>query len=112
MASPSPSGVGDPPSSRSSRSSAGTTDAVLRNTLRYTISAREYAALHKYILSRSRVLRRATPNPSRVEKALQPPKGSDDYNARTVRHALRVFVGTWLGMKGWDVVAKRMKKEE
>ncbi|WAO86407.1 Hypothetical protein NCS54_00368000 [Fusarium falciforme] len=110
MASPSPSG--DASSSRSSRSSAGTTDPVLRNTLRYTISAREYASLHKYILSRSRVLRRATPNPSRVEKALQPPKGSDDYNVRAVRHALRVFVGTFLGMKGWDVVAKRMKKEE
>ncbi|KAF5012020.1 hypothetical protein FDECE_1904 [Fusarium decemcellulare] len=103
---------GDASSTRSSASSASSTDPVLRNTLRYTISAREYAALHKYILSRSRVLRRATPTPSRVEKTLQPPKGGDDYNARTVRHALRVFVTTWLGMKGWDVVAKRMSKEE
>ncbi|KAM0212724.1 hypothetical protein ACHAPQ_002545 [Fusarium lateritium] len=102
----------DASSSRSSRSSAATTDPVLRNTLRYTISAHEYAALHKYILSRSRVLRRSTPTPNRVEKALQPPKGGDDYNARTVRHALRVFVMTFLGMKGWDVVAKRMSKDE
>ncbi|EGU84639.1 hypothetical protein FOXB_04827 [Fusarium oxysporum f. sp. conglutinans Fo5176] len=84
----------------SSRSSRAVNDPVLRNTLRYTISAHEYAALHKYILSRSRVLRRATPTPNRVEKALQPPKGGDDYNARTVRHALRVFVMTFLGMKG------------
>ncbi|RKL20757.1 hypothetical protein BFJ68_g2757 [Fusarium oxysporum] len=96
----------------SSRSSRAVNDPVLRNTLRYTISAHEYAALHKYILSRSRVLRRATPTPNRVEKALQPPKGGDDYNARTVRHALRVFVMTFLGMKGWDIVAKRMGKEE
>ncbi|KAJ3517496.1 hypothetical protein NM208_g14695 [Fusarium decemcellulare] len=80
---------GDASSTRSSASSASTTDPVLRNTLRYTISARD-----------------------RVEKTLQPPKGGDDYNARTVRHALRVFVTTWLGMKGWDVVAKRMSKEE
>ncbi|CCT70363.1 uncharacterized protein FFB20_05286 [Fusarium fujikuroi] len=99
---------GDASSSRS----RAVNDPVLRNTLRYTISAHEYASLHKYILSRSRVLRRATPTPTRVEKALQPPKGGDDYNARTVRHALRVFVMTFLGMKGWDIVAKRMGKEE
>ncbi|KAI1039395.1 hypothetical protein LB505_002707 [Fusarium chuoi] len=99
-------------SSSSSRSSRAVNDPVLRNTLRYTISAHEYASLHKYILSRSRVLRRATPTPNRIEKALQPPKGGDDYNARTVRHALRVFVMTFLGMKGWDIVAKRMGKEE
>jgi hypothetical protein len=102
----------DASSSRSSRSSAATNDPVLRNTLRYTISAHEYAALHKYIISRSRVLRRSTPTPTRVEKALKPPKGGDDYNARTIRHALRVFVMTFMGMKGWDVVAKRMGKEE
>ncbi|KAF5553333.1 hypothetical protein FMEXI_2467 [Fusarium mexicanum] len=96
----------------SSPSSRAVNDPVLRNTLRYTISAHEYASLHKYILSRSRVLRRATPTPNRVEKVLQPPKGGDDYNARTVRHALRVFVMTFLGMKGWDIVAKRMGKEE
>ncbi|KAF4434783.1 hypothetical protein FACUT_7686 [Fusarium acutatum] len=96
----------------SSRSSRAVNDPVLRNTLRYTISAHEYASLHKYILSRSRVLRRAAPTPNRVERALQPPKGGDDYNARTVRHALRVFVMTFLGMKGWDIVAKRMGKEE
>ncbi|OBS23415.1 hypothetical protein FPOA_03963 [Fusarium poae] len=102
----------DASSSRSSRSSAATNDPVLRNTLRYTISAHEYAALHKYIISRSRVLRRSTPTPNRVEKALKPPKGGDDYNARTIRHALRVFVMTFMGMKGWDAVAKRMGKEE
>lgn len=97
------------PASSSSRAAS---DPVLRNALRYTISAREYASLHKYIISRSRVLRRTTPTPARVEKALQPPKGGDDYNARTVRHALRVFVSTWLGMKGLDVIKKRMGDKE
>lgn len=84
----------------------------MRNALRYTMSAREYASLHKYILSRSRVLRRATPSPSQIEKAMQPSKGKDDYNAKTVRHALRVFVTTYLGMKGWDIIAKRMSDKE
>ncbi|CAM1502442.1 Fc.00g044260.m01.CDS01 [Cosmosporella sp. VM-42] len=98
----------DASSSRRPSSVRSTTDPVLRNALRYTISAREYASLHKYVLSRSRVLRRTTPSPSNVDKALQPEKGKDDYNARAVRHALRVFVTTWLGMKGWDAVAKRM----
>lgn len=92
--------------------SRATNDPVLRNALRYTVSAREYAALHKYILSRSRALRRAAPSPASVEKALQPKKGRDDYNARAVRHALRVFSLTWLGMKGWEAVERRMKNKE
>ncbi|OAQ73591.1 hypothetical protein VFPPC_01271 [Pochonia chlamydosporia 170] len=86
-------------------------DPILRNTLRYTISAREYATLHKYILSRSKALRRAAPTPASVDKALQPQKkGGDDYNAKAVRHALRVFVATMVGMKGWEAISRRMDK--
>jgi hypothetical protein len=92
---------------RSGSVAAAPVDPVLRNTLRYTISAREYAVLHKYMLSRSRVLRRATPSPAAVDKALLPPAG-DDFNARAVRHALRVFAATWLGTKGFETVARRM----
>ncbi|KAG5973045.1 hypothetical protein E4U58_005816 [Claviceps cyperi] len=94
-------------------------DPVLRNTLRYTISAREYAALHKYILSRSRALRRAAPTPAAVDKALQPRRDAghdnststsngDDYNARAVRHALRVFLVALAGSKAWDAVARKV----
>ncbi|KAK2591162.1 hypothetical protein QQS21_011156 [Conoideocrella luteorostrata] len=84
-------------------------DPVLRNTLRYTISAREYATLHKYIISRSKTLRRAAPTPASVDKALQPQKkGGDDYNATAVRHALRVFIATIVGMKGWEAISRRM----
>lgn len=88
------------------------TDPILRNALRYTVSADEYATLHKYILSRSRALRRVAPSPGGVDRALRPRKGRDDYNARAVRHALRVFAATWLGMKGWDTVERRMKNKE
>ena len=84
-------------------------DPVLRNTLRYTVSAREYAALHKYIISRSRTLRRTAPSPASVDKALQPKKQSgDDYNAKAVRHALRVFAAALVGMKGWEAISRRM----
>lgn len=118
-------------------------DAVLRNTLRYTISAREYAALHKYVLSRSRALRRAAPLPATVDKAFLPPPtqqqqkkqqkkktkrqgqgqgqdvgkaaagatGGDDYNARAVRHALRVFAATLVGVKAWEAVMRRLGRQ-
>ncbi|KAM4062818.1 hypothetical protein HRG_007634 [Hirsutella rhossiliensis] len=111
MASPAPSSSGPPPT-RSSSSAAAPVDPILRNTLRYTISAREYAVLHKYILSRSRVLRRNAPGPASVDKALAPARGTEDHNAKAVRHALRVFAATWLGMKGWDVVASRMGNKD
>lgn len=89
------------------------TDPILRNALRYTVSAREYATLHKYILSRSRVLRRAAPSPGSVERALQPRrKGDGDYNARAVRHALRVFVVTLAGVKGCDAVLRMLGRTE
>src|SRR5688572_13480871 len=38
------------------------TDPILQNALRYTISAKEYETLHKYIISRSKVLRRNAPS--------------------------------------------------
>lgn len=99
-------------SSSSSSSPKGYTDPVLRNALRYTVSAQEYAALHKYILSRSKALRRAAPSPTSVDKALRPKKGRDDYNAKTIRHALRMFAATFVGMKGWEAVSKRFSDKE
>lgn len=120
---------------------------ILRNALRYTISAREYALLHKYVISRSRVLRRRAPTVDSVTRMMegdgsgvrQDGKGKakgnatekgkgkagdkpkevatvvDDYNARAIRHALRVFVATGAGMKAWEAVSARFmggKKEQ
>lgn len=91
-------------------------DPILRNTLRYTVSAREYAILHKYLLSRSRLLRRSTPSPAAVDRALAPPPpgpasaaAGHDYNAQAVRHALRVFAATWLGIKGFEALSRRLR---
>ncbi|GKT50096.1 uncharacterized protein ColSpa_10277 [Colletotrichum spaethianum] len=121
--SPRPSGGGPSRAPASSRNSV--TDPILRNTLRYTISAKEYATLHKYVLSRSRLLKRAAPSVTAVERivdgdkpaavrqgANNPPPGAggravDDYNARAVRHSLRVFLGTAMAMKGWALISTK-----
>ena len=97
---------------RRASSAATTVDPVMRNALRYTVSAREYAALHKYILSRSKTLRRAAPTPAAVDKSLAPTdaSASGDYNAKAVRHALRVFAATWVGMKGYGFVKGKISK--
>ena len=115
-----------------------TTDPILRNALRYTISAREYATLHKYVISRSRTLKRHAPSVDTVQRIMDgtPPKskrekrkgegkgceeedkgvvtgadgGADDYNARAIRHSIRVFVATGALIKLWEVVAARVMR--
>lgn len=129
------------------------------------MSAREYALLHRYVLSRSRAVRRRVPAPEkekseggtegeatatkaggnfepapwavspeelrRAESRVVPgsartdgnaggetPRDRDraggagiindeDYNARAVRHAIRVFLLTGTALKAWDLVKKR-----
>lgn len=122
-----------------------TVDPILRNALRYTISAREYEKLHKYVLSRSRLLKKRMPSVNTVENymegtgsrrdsiarddvakgkgkgkgkdkgkeqdAIRDPgrKGGDSFNARAIRHALRVFIATGLGMKTYEMAIARLK---
>lgn len=87
-------------------SAKSTADPILRNAIRYTISAKEYETLHRYILSRSKVLKRNTPSVSRVEKLVERP-GRDDYNAAAVRASLRVFVATSAALKVWGLISER-----
>ncbi|KAL5606823.1 uncharacterized protein BROUX77_004016 [Berkeleyomyces rouxiae] len=114
---------------------SGLPDPILRNALRYTISAREYSTLHKYLLSRSQVLSQSAPTPARVEqmvgsdtaerqkdrmqgKGLVDPNDAEDeaeendYNARAVRHSMRVFVLTGLASKMWDMVMLKLGKKK
>ena len=95
------------PNSNSRISARSTTDPILRNTLRYTISAKEYETLHKYIISRSKVLKRNAPSASKVEK-LVVREGRDDYNAAAVRASLRVFLATGAALKIWGLVKERV----
>ncbi|EGY18573.1 hypothetical protein VD0002_g9952 [Verticillium dahliae] len=111
-------GPSRPPNAPRTLTPKSVSDPVLRNALRYTISAREYATLHKYVISRSRVLRRTAPSVATVEKMVDGDKAgrrsshavppSDGYNTRAIRDALRLFVGTAAGMKTYDVLMKRV----
>lgn len=148
MTSPSPAVVKDgvpppvPPSNRPSASTfaspAASAAVIARNAIRYTVSEREYALLHRYVLARSRALRKRLPVPAStaaeagVESKLAPsstgsaegpsipgkkrppihtmksPLDDGDYNARAVRHAVRVFLATAAAMKAWEMVRRRL----
>lgn len=77
-------------------------DPILRNALRYTLSAKEYETLHQYLISRS--------PPAVRKRAFQPPKYAalvqtkDDYNGAAIRASLRVFIATQTGLKLWDLI--------
>jgi hypothetical protein len=104
MATPTPDGAKP---ARNRVTAKSTTDPVLRNALRYTISAKEYQTLHRYIISRSKVLKRNTPTVSQVEKYVDRP-GRDDYNAAAVRASIRVFLATAAGLKAWAIIKERL----
>ncbi|KAI9051271.1 hypothetical protein LZ554_005372 [Drepanopeziza brunnea f. sp. 'monogermtubi'] len=136
MADHAPGGSKDKEMGRASSgvSAKSTTDPILRNALRYTISAREYETLHRYILSRSKVLKRATPSVARVERletqlrggigASGSPTGTGegghpvvgvggggfgaDYNAAAVRASVRLFVASSAALKVWGLIAERV----
>ncbi|KKA28961.1 hypothetical protein TD95_000913 [Thielaviopsis punctulata] len=127
-----------PPAARPSSpplSKRGLSDPILRNALRYTISAREYSALHRYLLSRSSMLARTAPTPARVEQIVgtdsparqrdcmagkglvdardeEDQREENDYNARAVRHSMRVFILTGVAMKLWDMVLRKISKKQ
>ena len=100
-------------------------EPVARNALRYSMSSREYAALHRYILSRSKLLKRAAPSPGAVERIIDGERAhaarkesrdarvvgaGDDYNTRAVRHAIRVFLATGSLMKLYGIITRRLQK--
>lgn len=109
-------------------SAKSTADPILRNALRYTISSKEYEALHKYVLSRSRTVRRRVPPVNVFEQLVgttRPEGGNDrlhgqptgdkevswlvyrdDNNAAMIRESLRVFVGATLGLKLWSFLRR------
>jgi len=80
-------------------------DPIIRNALRYTISAKEYQLLHQYLLSRAPVVKKRTLNPKRYEAIA---KGPDDYNVAAVRASLRLGLVTFTGLKTWELVATKL----
>ncbi|KAL7622655.1 hypothetical protein AAE478_008168 [Parahypoxylon ruwenzoriense] len=127
------------PRANSKSKPKSTVDPVLRNALRYTISAREYETLHKYVLSRSRLLRKRVPSVSAVERYMDGSSGTrrrsitdrdaarnkakekasggaasrgDTYNTRAIRDSLRVFIATGIGMRAYEMVLARLKAQK
>lgn len=108
MASPEKSDSSKPPKVITERSKAAI-DVTLRNTLRYTISAKEYESLHRYIISRSKILKKNAPTIPQVEKLVERP-GRDDFNTAAVRASLRVFIATGAGLKVWAAISEKFLK--
>ncbi|KAH8598789.1 hypothetical protein B0O99DRAFT_591412 [Bisporella sp. PMI_857] len=96
-----------PPSPASEKrvSAKSTADPILRNALRYTVSAKEYETLHKYIISRSKVLKRNAPSVAKVERIID--GNQSDYNASAIRAATRVFVTSAAALRLWKLVGER-----
>ncbi|KAF2084774.1 hypothetical protein K490DRAFT_8530, partial [Saccharata proteae CBS 121410] len=96
-------------SNASSSGSAGSrpdVDPVLRNALRYTVSAKEYKLLHQYLISRAPpAARKRVPQPRKYEAIV---KSTDDYNASAIRASLRLGVSAYTALKLWDVVTTRL----
>lgn len=111
-------------SSRSSSSSGVSSprppphlDPISRQALRYSLSAREYEQLHAYLISRApKAVQKRAPKPKHFEKLTSDPgtKNSDDpdSNAAALRAALRVFVGVYIGFKGWEVVKRKLAERK
>lgn len=77
-------------------------DPILRNALRYTISAKEYETLHQYLISRGPpAIQRRAPQPPRYSSIVQ---SKNDFNVAAIRAAFRIFVATQTGLKIWDLI--------
>ncbi|KAL5115769.1 hypothetical protein ACEQ8H_006377 [Pleosporales sp. CAS-2024a] len=74
-------------------------NAMVVAVLRYSMSAREYELLHRFLLSRAHAVRRRCPLPAEVGAMCQ-----DDYMAAAVRASTRLGVATTAALKGWECV--------
>ncbi|KAL8659656.1 MAG: hypothetical protein Q9202_007009 [Teloschistes flavicans] len=85
---------------------ASNVDPVLRNALRYTISAKEYKILHEYLVTRSpKALQKRTPTPAKVKSILAT---GDDHHAATIRASLRVLIASQTGLQIWDLITTQL----
>jgi len=101
--------MSDPSSTTSSSSGSSrprNIDPVLRNALRYTVSAKEYKLLHQYLISRApRPVQKRTPAPKRYEDVV---KSTDEYFAAAIRASARIWIGTFTALKLWEVVQEKV----
>ena len=80
-----------------------TTDKPTRPpVLRLLLSPYEYQLLHEYLVGR----RGIRPLETQTQKKDHPSNTHDEFQAATLRSALRVFVATVAGLEGWDMIAR------
>ncbi|KAF2232462.1 hypothetical protein EV356DRAFT_568726 [Viridothelium virens] len=91
--------------SSGSQHSAARADPVLRNALRYTVSAREYELLHRYLISQAPAVKKRSVPPARYEAIV---KRKGDYNAAAIRASIRVFLGTYTSCKLYEIITERL----
>lgn len=80
---------------------------LLRHTLRFCLSSKEYKFLHDQAVKRApAAVQEKAPSPTRFEAIV---RSKNRYNEAAVRASLRVFVGSGALLKLVDVVMSRMK---
>ena len=85
---------------------ATTPDPILRNTLRYTLSAKEYKTLHEFLISRSpSAVRKKAYQPLRYDAIVQ---SADEFRVSAIRASLRIFIATQTGLKIWDLITSSL----
>jgi hypothetical protein len=81
---------------------------LVRNTLRFSLSAKEYKLLHEHVLKRSASIQSRVPTPCRYEAIVY---SKDKYGEAAIRASLRVFLLTTAGSKLAEFVVKRITKD-
>lgn len=84
-------------------------DPILRNALRYSISAKEYSILHQYLIARTPLaVRKRAPQPPRYSSIVQT---NNEFSAAAIRASLRVFVASQTGLNLWDLATTWVLKK-
>jgi hypothetical protein len=81
-------------------------NAVIRNLLRVSLSAKEYKVLHDYVIKRSSSIQKHAPSPSQYEAVV---RSTNKYNVAAIRASLRVFLLTGGGLSLAELVTTKLR---
>ena len=79
-------------------------DPILRNALRFTISAREETLLRQYLSGKTSLVKDVPPE---LNKRKSKTSNEEDYNMATARVAVRLFAASFSGLTVWELISKR-----
>lgn len=96
-----PAAAGNPPDS------ASDVHPLTRDTLRISLTPKEYSFLHDHVLTHtSSRIKDSLPSPARFESIVRP---RNKYNEAAVRSSLRVFLGSGVAFKLADLIIARIQ---